>query len=532
MPDALLRLMNRPGTLGLSLVLALQVASYGSSLSNSFQYNQFNRDDAGTYLALGASLRDGRGYTTSLDPTTYVPHTHFPPGFPLLIAAGLLAGNGLLISQSLVAAAALANSILFWVLARRFLPVTLAVASTLLMVCSPVFDELATVLMSEQLTLFTVLLATLSYLNWAGGGYRLGLWAWAAWGGLAFGLLVRGLVLPLVPAFWMSTLFDRGRDNSARSRVIRATALLALAMAPLVAWEVRNSRTPATGFDGMRHIDYILRGGKLDVTGAVTGPRLTPSEFAGIVFRNSKWYVPHRVADAAAGFGWSIQRHLGVSLPAWLNLGILTGLAACLLRAMFGGGPERRLLALVIIFSTTMLVIVVDGGGARYWLQVTPFIAILAAATLSDSLDWTISRARWAASVPMASVALGVFALGVLGMDRASREPQYGAPWQDYVLACERAQDLTPPGAVLISHNPIEARWISGRRAAFTDLDRLALQGKTHATRPIFAVLPTSEARREHDRVVDLSNSSCRIIHIYKNRFYEIVYLDPKSSSE
>src|SRR6185436_5294179 len=103
-------------------ILLLQAASYAPELSSEFRFIQMTgRDDIEAYVALGHSLANGRGYTRSLDEQHFVPHKHWPPGFPLLLAAGFLFGDSLLIPQLLVAGTALANSVLLWLLARRLL---------------------------------------------------------------------------------------------------------------------------------------------------------------------------------------------------------------------------------------------------------------------------------------------------------------------------------------------------------------------------------------------------------------------------
>ena len=56
-------------------------------------FSVFDTRDAESYLALSRSLVTGHGYTGSLSPEFYVPHTTWPPGLPiLLMPAALFAG--------------------------------------------------------------------------------------------------------------------------------------------------------------------------------------------------------------------------------------------------------------------------------------------------------------------------------------------------------------------------------------------------------------------------------------------------------
>src|ERR1051326_8393359 len=46
---------------------------------------EFNANDSEAYLALSYALSHGLGYTRSLLPGSYIPHTTWPPGFPVLL---------------------------------------------------------------------------------------------------------------------------------------------------------------------------------------------------------------------------------------------------------------------------------------------------------------------------------------------------------------------------------------------------------------------------------------------------------------
>src|SRR5579862_7437322 len=110
----------------LAALIFVCLLSYCPMISGEFLFNQFNHDDTESYIALGNSLANGRGYTRSLDPAHYVPHQHFPPGFPLLLAVCFLLSPSLLLPQLLIIACSLLNPVLFWLLARRWIPDWLA----------------------------------------------------------------------------------------------------------------------------------------------------------------------------------------------------------------------------------------------------------------------------------------------------------------------------------------------------------------------------------------------------------------------
>lgn len=115
-----------------AVLMLMCLFSYSRMISGDFLFNQFNHDDTESYVALGHSLANGRGYTRSLDPAQHTPHQHFPPGFPILLAAGFAVSSSVLAPQLVVILSALVNPLLFWFLARRWLTDWLALAATAL----------------------------------------------------------------------------------------------------------------------------------------------------------------------------------------------------------------------------------------------------------------------------------------------------------------------------------------------------------------------------------------------------------------
>ncbi len=65
------------------------VAAYVAFANLRPDFTDYNADDAESYLALSYALVHGLGYTRSLLPGAYVPHTTWPPGMPLLLAPAM-----------------------------------------------------------------------------------------------------------------------------------------------------------------------------------------------------------------------------------------------------------------------------------------------------------------------------------------------------------------------------------------------------------------------------------------------------------
>lgn len=490
------RAARRTPVLPLVFVLVGQLASYLPQLSDTYQYNQFNRDDAEMLATLAQSLAHGRGYTLSVDPASYRGHTHYPPGHPLPLAACFLVSDSFLLPQLVMVLYALGSSVLFWFWAHRYLPTPLVFLALLLMVCSPIYDQLATVLMSEHATLFFVLLTAWSFTCWSEDGYRFRGWAWLTAAALGYGLLVRGLVLPLLPALWVYAWLDAHSGVAIRARVLRVTAILGLAILPLTAWEVRNLSVNAPpGIDGLRHTEEILR------QGDPSGPILRPDQFLALVYRNLKWAGPARAADSFAGVGWLLESSPAVSLPSWVAAVILLLFGLCLLRALLDA-RRSGLPLLFFLFSAVLLLIWHAGGAPRYWMQLTPVMLLLifqGLISLGSKCLPAGTKSRLALKVAVGVACL--FPVAVLAADHQRREPQCGAAWQAYVDACKHARTALPPNAVLVGHNPFAAQLISGRHGELTDADKQALQGLGGpAPREVYVLVPGPRAVAEHGR--------------------------------
>ncbi|HUW84757.1 MAG TPA: glycosyltransferase family 39 protein [Phycisphaerae bacterium] len=514
----------------LLVTLLIQVLSYAPRLSNTFQFNRFNHDDTECYVALGWSIADGRGYTRSLDPNYYVPHKLWPPGLPLMVAACALLSRSLVLPQVLMVLFALANSVLLWALARRHLPPGAAFVVLLMVVCSPVYDRLATVIMTEQPTLFFALLTLWAFQRWSDGGYAPNRFAALMAGGLAYGIIVKGLLLLLVPALWMYVLLERASQTGRGVRLRRVTLLLAVALVPWLAWSVRGMITPAFGHDGLTHIQCILSGGKVD------GPRLSPTELTAIVWGNVKWFLPSRIVDSLAGAAWFLREHLGLTVPVWAGLGailmlVLVGMWAIRHFRQYG------LFALALGSVAVLLLIYPGGGSARYWTALHPLMAVLVVSFVYTSWSRLRLDRRWAVIAGRGAIGLIIAAmLAILSLDNVWREPQGGRAWEAFVQICQQARTSTPPDAVICSHNHVAARIISDRPSWPSDNDFADVQANLPAARPVFLVVPSARAVARTGRqigpvegtsIADVELIPLGRLNVAGNEFYTLVQLVP-----
>ncbi len=511
----------------LLITLLIQVLSYAPRLSNTFQFNRFNHDDTECYVALGWSIAEGRGYTRSLDPTYYVPHKLWPPGLPLMVAACALLSPSLVLPQILMMLFALANSVLLWALARRHLPPAATFLVLLMVVCSPMYDRLATVIMTEQPTLLFILLVLWAFQRWVDSGYTSNRFAALVAGGLGYGIIVKGLLLPLLPALWMYALLARDTQTTRAIRLRRVTLLLAVALVPWWAWGVRGMITPAAGHDGLTHIQCILSGGRAD------GPNLSLAELTAGVWGNVKWFLPSRIVDSFAGAAWFLREHLGLTVPAWAGIG------AILLLTLIGVWAIQHfsqygLLALTLGWIAVLLLIYPGGGSARYWTALHPLMAVLVVSSVYTAWSRLWLGRRWT-FVGHGTIGLIVAAtLAMLILDNVWRQPQGGRAWQAFVQICRQARTSTPPDAVICSHNHVAARIISDRPSWPSDNDFAAMHANAPTARPVFLVVPSAQAVARTGRqigpiegtsIADVQRLPLDRRRVAHNEFYTLVLL-------
>ncbi len=440
----------------LLLVLVGQAISYSFWINDEYQFNQFNRDDTAFYVSLAHSLAQGRGYTRSLDPNHYIPHAHYAPGLSWPVAICFLIADSMLLPHLLMAATALANTVLLWVIVRRYLSVPLTFLTVVLAVTSPVFDQLATVVMTEQLSIFFLLLSIWGFLRWGEGGYRLDRWFLLTAVALGYGLLVRGLLFPLLPSFGLYAWFDRQSSTPMRARFAKATLLLLLALIPFFGWGIRNRDVPATGFEGRSHLDEMRTGG------IVGGPEYGPSDYAALAWQNFRYHFSTRMLDAVSGIGWVLDTHFDTQLNRTGSL-VVVGIVAASFLVLLVSGYRYWLLLSIVGFSLALLLIWPWGGAQRYWVQFNPILLLILVLAASLACARLLPERLQTRTVQWATVTLLALAgTGVLVYDHLQREPQYGHAWQALAEMAKEAGEKVPPEAYLISQSWMPVGFIAG----------------------------------------------------------------------
>lgn len=397
---------------------------------------QFNADDSESYLALSYALTHGLGYTRNLVVGQYVPHTTWPPGFPLLLAP-LTAVGGLPIDwlavKAWMIAIGLTGIALAWVYVRRVTAsAATADAAALLLALLPFYWLFSRTAMTEGPSItFAFLALLLTDCAWARQRPRASRVALA---GLASGLgmLLRGtnVCLLLVP---LAYAVGPRRAIAAPWRRLALLALHAAAFCvPALVWAARNRSIDkqGLGLDGIDQLRMLLVALPTDPTSPmVTAGEVLRNAIANIAYRII-YHVPEQLIPGlwnAGWWNWPGAPFIAVALTLAVMLAALPRSSA--------GLP----LMLVVAPYVALLNIYAWGGSIRFWVPVTGLLMVLIVINAGSFAARLSGRARLLATVAVGAAcaaSLLVFAqrfearpyLGDLGdmvtlFDRIGRAP-------------------------------------------------------------------------------------------------------------
>ena len=294
----------KPATTHRSLVLGILVSTLlplavcGPTLGPWIEFSP----DSFLYLRLGRTLIETGAFPAERVTT--------PPGFPLLLAPLLAAGDLPLVGlRVLTGAAFIATCVLTFLLHRRWVGDRWAMLVAALTATCPALLTQSASLLSEIVFIPLTLLALIVLSRWKAEGLRG--WGDAAGGGaaVAAAAMVRTMGLLLAPiAVW--TAWRSGHGPIGR-RLAQAGLVAAIAVGPSAAWQIRQSAYPrrhgyvdsltlpragageTTGGLGLQ-IDRLMRFGPqrmADLKAALVPNRLCWQAFSGPLATACTWAV-------------------------------------------------------------------------------------------------------------------------------------------------------------------------------------------------------------------------------------------------
>jgi hypothetical protein len=427
------------------LVFAWITVFYLTVLNARPDFARFNCDDSESYLALADSLVHGRGYTRSMIPGEYIPHTAWPPGLPLLLtpAVALAAPPVWTAAKCTMALIGLLGIVLVWLLVRRLgQHQHLADLAALLVALNPFYWDFSHRVMAEvPLTVWMVGGLLLVDLIWAGRRVR-------PWEALLVGLvcgtgmLLKGLVLGLL---LVPIAYFRGTRKTLGNKWNLVTTLVLFSFAfvlPHAAWTCRNRATPASGYDGLDQLRMIRSKYPTDPASEL----LTLPESVDVVLKNVRhsviYHLPQQVIPGlwnGVYFDWGRSGYLAMALSVSL-------LVLCL-------SWKQELQALHLLTWPMVLLNLswAFGGNPRYWIPVSVLLTMLLMLRLRRFLTLDAFSQKLRVGLGSSILALN---LACYVVDHERHPYNSGGPWSELAqLFAFASQEKLEPAGVLTPHN-------------------------------------------------------------------------------
>jgi hypothetical protein len=407
---------------------AFLVAVSGLSILGNADLHAPPRYDGAGYAVLARSLAEGQGYR-AIDHPDQPRHTHFPPGYPLLLATlWRCTGTSIVAAHAVSAVCTVGAVLAAWIWLRGLYRSRVAFGISLALAANWTWGRIGASIQSEPLFL---LLAMLSLGAASRARRRHGFMHGLVVGGLiGAATLTRHIGVCLVVAVIIDQLRD-GRRAQALALVVGA----ALVLAPWVGWlwavgqDTQLALIPRTGLIdrlGAQALFYLRR-----VPDQVVGPLIE----VATVFR-PQWERPATLVAAAAS---------GLVLGGWT-------------RTL--GEPRRRLVGWAALSFLAALLVWPFTEAGRFLVPLVPLILIGAVDGLTAALRLVGPTRPQGWAVTLVLLASLPYPLYALTTGRAAANRQSHA---DFDAACAwLAQPTTRPGPVLSRH-PGEIFWQTGR---------------------------------------------------------------------
>ncbi len=408
----------------------LVAAVCAASLAANASFHAPPRFDGAGYAVLAKTILEGRGYR-EIDRPDAPRHAHFPPGYPLALAAlWSLTGPSAASAHALSFVCTLVAALLAWIWFRQGNRPGVALLMGLALATNWRWARDGTAIQSEPLFLLLGQAAILVS-AWVvpRGGWARGL---VLGGVLGAVILTRHVGLALAAAVMAELWISRRRREA-----LAAAVATSVVVSPWIVWLASVRTGTQMGLVPVRGLAGVLSENALFYARRLPDQIVGPIVEVATVFRpkDSLW------ATIAAALAASLI------VVGWIRL----------LRQ-----PERRLAGLVPLFTMAMLLAWPFTEAGRFLVPLIPFLIAGAVEGLS-AIVAMIRKDRadvWAAGLVLAaSIPYALYA-AASGRAEAARQTH-----RDFDAACRWiAQNPVPTGPVLTRH-PGEVFWLTGRTA-------------------------------------------------------------------
>jgi len=415
--------------------------------------------DSSNYVSLAESvLRLGDGYADSMAPGAPVPHTKYPPGYPMLMAPLLaIFGRNFVVLKLLSVAFTVSSVFVFSLLSKERVSPRLWLATSLAFAVSPVVVDYSHWLLSEAPFLLFTLLALL-FLQRESAEEDIGKYFWLSIFAIVATYYVRSVGIVFIGAGTLFYLIKRRWRKFFYYNVVGAALSLP--------WFIRNqllegSATPYIEQFLLRSV-YEPEAGYYDLWGMM-----------GRFFTNVSIYSAREMPRVLAG-----------SNSLWSTTVPMKGLALVLCGFMVTGFlyvARKRLGVAEIYFALSCLAILLFEevvSDVRYLMPLVPLMLFYISDGLTLAAEKATSLKNHAAPAvaAMALIAtIGIFSQLVrapqnMEMIRryrgGDRLAGYAPNWRSFFVASDWVSANTPEDAVVTVRKPRLFHLWTGRKTA------------------------------------------------------------------
>ena len=413
--------------------------------------------DSSSYVSLAESvLRLGDGYSDSMAPGAPVPHTVYPPGYPVLMAPLLaIFGRNFVVLKLLSVAFTVSSVLVFCVLSKERVSPLLWLAMCLAFAVSPIVVDYSHWILSEAPFLFFTLLALL-FLQKESAEEGIGKYFWLSLFAIVATYYVRSIGIAFIGAGTLFYLIKRRWRKFLYYNVVGAALSLP--------WLIRNKllEGSATGYIEAFLLRDMYRpeAGYNDLWGTI-----------GRLFTNLSTYSAREMPRVLAGSNglWSTtvpMKGLSLVLCGFMVIGFLYVV-------------RKKLGVAEIYFALSCLAILLFQdvvSDVRYLVPLVPLMLFY----ISDGLTLAAEKATSLKNHTAPAVAAMALIAAIGALSQLERAPQnmemirryragdqfagYHPNWRSFFVASDWVSANTPEDAVVTVRKPRLFHLWTGRK--------------------------------------------------------------------
>lgn len=419
-------------------------------------YSQFDpklhiSGDNAVYIKLAENMADGHGYSTLNTSGEYVPASHFPPGYPAVLASFMILGiDSIVFFKVLNGVFLLASLLLLWYMACRLTGNRLlASCSVLIAVLSPQVLGFAMIVMSEMSFMFFIMLSFFCIYKYSckcGKAYYMNHWFWMALVFAAAGYYIRSVGMAAMGAILVFFAFRR----EWKQLLVSAGTFVLL----LLPWSVRNA---VHGIES-RYFGTIMtvnpwrpEQGTISSFGEMFEKMV--NNFDETVIKGFKEILfPFLEINQSGGSGFA---------------GVVLGLL--IVAAVFFGawkmGGMRWVFITYLLGNIGLFMLWHGGNGSRYVTPVAPILFVCFYTGVYYIAEWLYGKKRGSVAgsaaaagplkkLPYAFLLMMIPMWGPLQVQAGNAKLPYPPAYANYFKIAEEVNKKIPKGTVVAARKP------------------------------------------------------------------------------